>query len=278
MHRIPVVTDSLPQGIKGEPGLSPISWASVRDRMKNRRQYKNPPIQEALVEFQFSGADDWDVTVFGELYTLVKDKYPTKRVRRSVEQGVHMSPQGPVPLPPRSGIDRVQFLSADEADLVAVGVNVLSIHRLRPYTGWEEFRPRITEALECYRQVAGSPDVARVGVRYINTLDCPNGMKSLNELLTISVGLPSGFPDTLDSFLMRFEARYDEERRLLLTLARAPGEEFGVVVDFDVIFQAADGQALGFAKAIDEAEKLRNLERDAFESAITDAARKVFDA
>ncbi|MCG8557714.1 MAG: TIGR04255 family protein [Proteobacteria bacterium] len=246
--------------------------------MINRRRYKNPPIQEALVEFQFAGSEEGDVTVFGELYALLKAKYPTKRVRHSVEHAIHVSPQGPVPLPPRSGIDRVQFLSADGTELVAIGVNVLSTHRLRPYTGWDKFSPRIAEALDWYRQVAGSPGVSRIGVRYINTLDCAQGLKSLNELLSIPVGLPSGFPDNLASFLMRFEARYDDRRRLLLTLARAPGESFGVVVDFDVIFQAAEGEPLGFDDALGEAEQLRDLEREAFELAITDTARETFDA
>lgn len=244
--------------------------------MRQRRQYKNPPIQEALVEFQFDGPEDFDVTLFGQLYTQLQTHYPIKRIKHSLEHPIRLGPDGATPLPPRaSSINRVQFFSADELDIAAVGVNVLSIHRLRPYTDWRQFKTQVREVHRAYGALAGKPQVRRIGVRYINVVDASD-LNRLQELLTMPVGLPAGLPDDLERFLFRFEARYDDRRQLLLTLAQQ--DEAGVVVDFDVIYAATKDAPLDFDDALSEVEKLRDLERGAFEALITDEARRVFDA
>lgn len=74
-------------------------------------------------------------------------------------------------------------------ELVRVGSNVLSIHRLPPYCGWEQFLPRALEILQACWQGCGQPVVSQCGLRYINALRSDlHGVSTIDDLnLDVSV-------------------------------------------------------------------------------------------
>ena len=145
--------------------------------MTQRRRYRNPPIEEALCEFGFASGADWDPTIPGKLQVALGDEYSGKpREQKAVQVGLHGQKGKLADLRYDEGISKVQLFTKAGTRIVGVGPDVLSIHMLRPYQdpldfekgGWEEFRPRIADALEAYREVASPGRVNRVGVRYIN--------------------------------------------------------------------------------------------------------------
>lgn len=77
-----------------------------------------------------------------------------------------------------------------EHELVRVGSNVLSIHRLPPNCGWEKFFPRVGEILQACWEGCGHPTVIQCGLRYINALRSDaHGVNSIEDLnLSVSVG------------------------------------------------------------------------------------------
>jgi uncharacterized protein (TIGR04255 family) len=76
-----------------------------------------------------------------------------------------------------------------ERELVRVGSNVLSIHRLPPYCGWDEFLPRCIEILRACWEGCGQPMVSQCGLRYINALRSDlHGVRTIDDLnLDVSV-------------------------------------------------------------------------------------------
>jgi hypothetical protein len=44
-----------------------------------RHRYKKSPIAEAVCEFQFRGASDWDWTILGLVYQQIKAEFPQKK-------------------------------------------------------------------------------------------------------------------------------------------------------------------------------------------------------
>ena len=54
------------------------------------RRYKNPPIVEALCEFEFISSQPWDLTIPGLIYEKVKDEFPDKRQQIGI--GVQFKP------------------------------------------------------------------------------------------------------------------------------------------------------------------------------------------
>ena len=152
--------------------------------MKQHRRYKNPPIEEALCEFRFAPAPDWDLTIPSKLQAALGDEYSGKpEEQKIVRVGLHVQEGKPANLEYAKGFAKVQLVAKERTRLVGVGPDTLSVHMLHPYQdtsnyqkgGWEEFEPRIEAALEAYRTVIESSCIDRIGVRYINKIVIPLG-------------------------------------------------------------------------------------------------------
>ncbi len=139
--------------------------------MEQPRRYRNPPIEEALCEFRFQPDQDWDLTIPGKLHAKLSDEYAGKpQQQMAVEVGLEAQGGRPSKLKYDEGLARVQLVTENGQRMVGVGPDVLSVHMLRPYSGWTEFQPQISEALNAYWMVAQPTGVSRIGVRYINKI------------------------------------------------------------------------------------------------------------
>ena len=255
--------------------------------MPERHRYKNPPIEEALCEFRFQPGQDWNLTIPGRLQSVIGDEYPGKpRERRFVEVGVRAEGGMPSDLSVGGGLVRVQLTTADGTRMVGVGPDVLSIHMLRPYQdrersdggGWEEFQPRIVEALGAYWPISEPQGVIRVGVRYINKIVVPQARVKVEDYLTCALPEVEGLPSNLAEFMSRVDYRYDDDMRIVLSQStiEAPQGHVGFLLDLDAIWERPD--PVGINEASEIAADLRDRERDAFEAVITERARELFDA
>ena len=122
-----------------------------------KTKYENPPIEEALVEFHFVPGQEWDLTIPGKLHEHadIKRQYLGKpRTQQSWEAAFKTGSDQLPNLAVRQGLGRIQLVDRDERCLISLGPDVLSVNTLRPYDGWERFRPRIEVALDAYFQVA----------------------------------------------------------------------------------------------------------------------------
>src|SRR3982751_314357 len=80
-----------------------------------RRRYRQPPIEEALVEFRMAGGQEWGLTIPGKAHEKVKAAYPGKPRQRSLVQASVQAGQGqPAGLALQEGI-RVQLVDAEPA-------------------------------------------------------------------------------------------------------------------------------------------------------------------
>lgn len=250
-----------------------------------RRRYKHPPIEEALCEFRFRDPD-WDPTLPGRLHQVLRDSYPGKPQQQDLMQATWHAPKGqPSNLSFRQGLARVQLVTEDGSRLVSVGVDTLSVHMLRPYqdpsnpegSGWEEFLPRIRAALTAYWQVATPRGVEQIGVRYINKITVPRGGAPAQNYFRTAPSAVPGLPGPATAFVGRMEYTYDETTRLVLSQATIGDgdEQAAFILDLDVISRFEE--PIEQTRALTEVEKLRGVERDAFEAVITDESRKLFD-
>jgi uncharacterized protein (TIGR04255 family) len=255
--------------------------------MNQRRQYKNPPIEEALCEFRFKPGQDWDLTIPGRLHVKLANTYPGKpRQQKVVEIGLEMNEGTPSGLQHKEALDRVQLITTDEKRIVGVGPNVLSVHMLRPYqdvdnpqrSGWDEFRCRLEEALNVYQEVAKPEGINRIGMRYINKIAFPYQQVQLGDYLSCVLPVVPGLPRIVNGYFSRTEFSYPDGVHLVLSQGTAPMPEgnCGFVLDLDVIWEASD--AVSIEDAMKKTDDLRKRERDAFEAVITDQARGLFDA
>lgn len=248
-----------------------------------RRQYRNPPIEEAVCEFRFVPGPTWNLTVPGLFYEKVRDSYPGEPQQQNlIAAEVQASPQPSNPeITVKQGINKLLFPSIDSKQLIGVGPDVLSIHILRPYRGWDEFRQRIDEALKAYREVAKPIGVRRIALRYINRIVIPtNQSVDLSEYFTISPQVPDGFPGRMTAFLTRVESGYEDlPIKLVLTFsdAIAPSMQAEFILDLE-IFQDWMDKPVPLGEVFPHLDELKQREGQAFEDLITDRARELFDA
>ena len=134
------------------------------------KRYRNPPIVEAICEFQFMSEKPWDLTLHGLIYDRVKGTYPNKKQLQGLEFELRPTPAG-FEQKMLSSQSRTQFFSADEQSLIQVGPDLLVVNRRRPYSAWEDFKPRIREAFRVYDEIAKPKGFRRIGLRFLSSRD-----------------------------------------------------------------------------------------------------------
>ena len=255
--------------------------------MPPRRRYKNPPIEEALCELRFVPGQEWDLTIPGKLQTQLGDEYLGKpREQKALQLGLQVRDGKPENLQFGEGVTKVQLVTEDETRMIGVGPDVVSIHMLRPYqkpghperSGWDEFGPRISAALDAYWGVAEPRGVSRIGMRYINRIEITERIVKVEDYLKCALLEVEGLPEDYSNFSSRVEYIYEDKVRLILSyglLALAP-ELVTVLLDLDVIWEG--NESVDRREASNVAGDLRERVRAAFEVVITDRAREIFDA
>lgn len=248
-----------------------------------RREYTNPPIEEAVCEFRFAPGQAWNLTVPGLFYEKIRDDYPGEPRQQNLIAAELLA--GPMPanaeLTLRQGITKLLFESADTKKLVGVGPDILSIHSLRPYQGWEEFKKRIDKAFQVYLEVAKPIGVTRIALRYINRIVIASNQEvELSDYFTVYPQLPKdGVPSIISAFLTRTELIYqDAPIKLVLNLSDviAPPEKMAFVLDLE-IFQEWVEKPLHIQETFSSLNTLKQREGEAFESLITDRSRELFN-
>ena len=244
------------------------------------KKYRNPPIEEAVVEFRFVPGQEWDLTIPGKLHEHpdIKNRYPGKpRTQKSLEAAYRAEPDQPPNLAVREGIARIQLVDLDGRHLISLGADVLSVNILRPYDGWGQFRPRIETALRAYLEVAKPTGVSRVGVRYINKILLPGNEIDIGTYFMSGFSSPPELPSKMVGFMSRVEYLYQDGVKLLLTHATvdAPERYSAVLMDLDVIWEGAEVKDLD--RIMEIVDDLHEREGKAFEAIITDALREVFN-
>jgi uncharacterized protein (TIGR04255 family) len=242
------------------------------------KQYAKPPIDEAVVEFLFDASLEWDGTVPGKLQAALADDYPGKAKTQALFSLSPGPPGGGAPFLPQSML-RTLLPNDDGTRLIGVAPNLLTIHELSPYRGWDEFSRRAARALDACWKVSSTMGVRRIRVRYVNRIVIPSPGTSipLDDYFTAAPRLPGG-GGPLQNFITRVERPYDDGSVVVMTFAPAPKGSIepscAFVLDFDLLryFDVPTDAATTLAAL----EILRTRERAAFEAMITDATRSLF--
>jgi uncharacterized protein (TIGR04255 family) len=240
------------------------------------RKYNNPPIVEALCEFQFIPSQPWDMTIPGLLYEKISGEFPVKQQQMGFGIGLQ---------PKEGGIEqrvemsqRMQFLRSDKTALVQVGPDLLTINHLKPYPTWEAFKPLILKNLEIYKEIAKPKGFKRIGLRYINKIEFDEHPIELTDYFNYYPFIPTNLPQLHETFQVRVEIPYEEGRdRLRSTLASVIPEKpevLTLLLDLDYIMAIPERVSLEQASAW--IERAHAEVETAFEACITDKCRKLF--
>lgn len=246
--------------------------------MTDVTRYKSPPIAEAVIEVRFEAGDEWSIEVVSNLRDHFRPNYPAlpKQIVGSALEITSTEADGSAALRVATADILYEFASEDGRRLVRVGGAVLTVHILAPYTSWDEFGRQVSEALDPYISLAKPKAINRLGVRYINKIELGPGPVELGDYCTIAVDVPEEQGFRLGSFFVRTEARFhDGPIRMIRTFASAPSEQVVLALDIDVIDERRQ-HLIPTPELMDQIDTLRSIEREVFESSITERLRRTF--
>jgi len=162
------------------------------------KDYKHPPIQDVVCEFDFVPQKAWDVTMAGRLYDKMRGAYPTRT----------------------TGIERLRTATtADGKRRVQFSEDSLSVHVVSPYPGWDIYFDHVRHALRIFLETAEPKSVSQINLRYRNRIMIPTSAPMLGDFLTLGVTIPHGLPTRLISYVNGIRAVYDDDPKKVLSLS-----------------------------------------------------------
>lgn len=241
------------------------------------KKYENSPIIEAVCEFRLTSDTKWDLTIPGLIYEKINDEFVNKE-EDLIQQEVTLAniPEG---LQPKLQISQgIRFLTDDKKTFIRLGTRLLSINRLKPYSIWGEFKPKIEKAFNALNESVELKSIQRIGLRYVNRIDIPCQTVDLDKYFDFNPHLGKNLPQTMRNFIVGCEIPFrdgDDLCKILFTNTIPENPKTSSYV-LDLDYYLAKAQAVSKDEALEWVESAHNNLEDVFEGCITDSLREIF--
>lgn len=240
------------------------------------KRYSNPPIIEALCEFQFEPNAAWDLTVPGLIYEEIKDTFP-KRLQLQLHSS-QISLNG-IDTTEITGqvVPLMRFQRTDDLALIQIGPNLLTVHHLKPYPSWEEFFPLIERGLTTYRKIVNRQVLQRITLRYINRIEIPTPI--ILERYFEFRPLIAKKLQNINAFMVGIQIPYQDSRDILnLQLSSIPSESNDkAVILLDLSYILANPSAITWDAVPEWIQNAHENVEEMFEASITEELRALFE-
>ncbi len=233
---------------------------------------------EVVCEIRFTPETEWKPILPGLLFPKVKADFPTTKEDRS--SGIQITPreEGGVTSKITTEIFTV-FYAEDEKTLFRMGPRILSIHRLKPYPTWQEFKPKIELVSSALFETIGEVEgIRRIGLRYVNRIIINEESPELSKYFKFGPALGDELPAEFFNFLVgctfHFNGGRDACKLQFSSLTVEDADKKGFLLDIDYYLEVPKTVApSGLMDWIEESHK--QVER-IFEGSITDELREIF--
>lgn len=249
--------------------------------MPTRRQYKNAPIIETVIEIAVDPHPAISIADLERLGASEKSRYPTPVSLMHGNINLHVNATGSVPqlasIASQSQLG-FAFRAPSNVSLFQVRRGAFSYHKLHPYSSWEDCRREARRLWEIYRSGLKPNRITRLGVRYVNRLDLPP-VADLGDYLLTAPEIAPGISQEMSSFMMQLHIPQPDIGAMLtlregLVEPSRPGVA-SVLLDIDVFRQVS--LAPSTPELWDILERLHTRENETFERCITDRTRHLID-
>lgn len=170
-------------------------------------------------------------------------------------------------------------MSSDGRKIVNAASDGVSVHWLAPYTSGDDFWVLAESVWNCFRESYKPDQITRIGLRYINRIDLPDGPLELSEYVHLLPSEPTGFPGQTNHYFLRLLVRLDELSQATVIETPSVDAQSGnksILLDVDV-FQTTELPVI-----TDSLEpifsRFREYKNTIFESCITQKTRELFQS
>ena len=241
--------------------------------------YQNPPLVEALFAISFNPLI-WEDSFAEAFWEEMKGKYPEKSIQDQVAIRFEFKEGQPHANPAEGRTQILECKSADNASLVRLSRNMLSVHALRPYQSWQIFKPQILEAAHLLRDITGGITLRSSSLRYINHINIgdSHSFENLARFFEIKPVVPATFLGKLGAVQNFLEFLQDDgENVLSLTQTTLqPIEDQLAPVQLDLLYTSLAASRIAPEELSTWLETAHDLIEDTFHKSITTFAQQQF--
>jgi uncharacterized protein (TIGR04255 family) len=244
-------------------------------------QFKNPPIQEALLDVQVTLPGDVTLEILKKFYDGLESRFPEKQERISWQQGFQISGAGDAhAISSSRSVDGYLFVSKAEGKVVQARRDGFTFNKLRPYSNWDTFSAEARELWERFVTLAHPAAVHRVSVRYLNRIGLPLPLRDLRDYCLLLPDLPPALPQGISDFFLRFSLPVpDAPSASIVTLTFEPPVPGATLLN--LIFDNEAAYVFGSLNVDTELvwsklAVLRDLKNKVFDASLTEKAKNLF--
>jgi len=241
----------------------------------SRRHYARAPVQESLVQVRV--ADTQRVSLdqlrdirFVHSHSLEK---PVPIVNQDVE--VTQAPDASKVMSAARQVG-YQFRDSDRHEIVRTELDAFSFHKLAPYTGWEDWAPRVRTAWQSFIAVSKPQTIRRVSVRYVNRLELPP-QGELKDYLLTAPDIAPGLPQLLSGYAMQVSLPWTDgatEVVVRQAMISPPRPNIAAIL-LDIEAGQTANRAYDEESLFRTIEDLHAIENEVFERCITNRTREL---
>ncbi|RYD70261.1 MAG: TIGR04255 family protein [Verrucomicrobiaceae bacterium] len=240
-----------------------------------------PPIMEAVLDIDCDLPPNLD---FGEVekqaLEAFGERYPIQRKQFVHEASLRMDSDCPSEFSASQGLAALQFVTADEKEVVQIRVGGFSYNRMEPYTSFDDYLPEISRCWDEFRRLAAPVQIRKIGLRFINRIPIPteNGVVNLSEYLKVSPNLPDGTGLQFAGFFHQHQAADPStgiNANIILASQPAEPDTFPLLLDIEV-FRLQRFPPAPLADWADQIKTLRTLKNRIFEHSLTTKCLNLF--
>jgi uncharacterized protein (TIGR04255 family) len=245
-------------------------------RVHMTRKYKNPPIIEAVCEFQIAPTVPWDLTIHGLIYEKIQKEFPHKEQRLIQNIELAQTPEGINQRVITS--ERSIFFTEDKRICVQIGSHLLVINCLRPYPTWQGYSPSIHHAFNTLLELIEFKELEKISLRAVNRIDIPDSSFDISHYFEFRPFMGPNLPTQIANFIIGCSIVYADERdtckiQLMNAVPQSP-DSSAFILDFDYFL--AKPRSIASSQALEWVDDAHLRVDDLFEGCITDTLRELF--
>lgn len=240
------------------------------------------PIIEAVVDIDCDLPPGCNLQSLREAATdALRDRYPKFRQQWIQKHAVTAGADAPVELRSSQGPGAMQFLTADEKQLVQFRPNGFSFNRLAPYNSLDEYLADIQAGWETFLRLAQPVLIRKIGIRMINRIPLPmdGGRLNFGEFLRVAPRLPeTGSPLAFLGFLeqqMALDVETGSRANIIKTTELPQNDLLPLILDIEV-FHPCELPPADWDGIQDGLDSLRSLKNRIFRNTLTARCLNLF--
>ncbi len=244
------------------------------------RRYLRSPLVEAIFEFAPRTSAFDESSMVG--LRAASDGYPNEEVIRPQGFRLEFNPSGPPVGTAHQGAERYRRWNTQRTRLAQFGQDIFCFNVLPPYGRYTEHVPEIQRLFAAYKSAAKPSGVQFLGQRYRNQILLPSQVSPASDFFTLYPKLPSGARPHPPFFLQVEMKQFPDGGQVVATIGceEPSGPDHNPTYVLDLYARSPDNPAIDFSWDVVSEWHLQAHEAItvAFESALTDHAKRIFGA